>query len=299
VDTRAYFPRARNIDLLGKRIQLHCKQLFSRKHRAAINLFVEQIMPGWLSLAKRNFFIPNQEWCRDETIDLLPRIDFVLCKTHFAYEVFQSRGFDVAYIGFSSVDRYLAWPSKNYDQFLHVAGRSRQKGTAALSRVWARHPEWPQLTIVSRNPDLVHGKGAKNIRMITDVLPHATLVTMQNQCGVHLCPSEAEGYGHHIAEALSCGAVVITTDAPPMNELVTSERGLLVPYSGMRPQSLGVNYYVDEAALEATIQTVLTFTVEEKKRLGDAGRTWFLDNQAEFECRLPNVINRCLSEIAA
>lgn len=298
MDTRTYFPRARNVDLLSSRIHLHFKQLFERKPTAHANLFVEQIMPRWFGFAKGKFFIPNQEWCRDETIRLLPYIDCVLCKTHFAHDVFQERGFNVAYIGFSTVDRHLAGIEKDYDKFLHVAGRSRQKGTTTLYRVWERHPEWPHLTIITRNPDMVHGTGAKNIHVITDVVPHATLVAMQNQFGVHLCPSEAEGYGHHIAEGLACGAVVVTTDAPPMNELVTRERGLLVPYSGTQPQSLGVNYYVDEAALETTIETVLSLTVEEKNRLGNAGRAWFLDNRAEFECRLPNVINRCLSEIA-
>ena len=60
------------------------------------------------------------------------------------------------------------------------------------------------------------------------ILDDAALRTLQNSHRFHLCLSEAEGWGHYIAEALSVGAITLTCDAAPMNELVTAERGLLV-----------------------------------------------------------------------
>lgn len=292
INTTTFFPRGRNIDLLGTRLTLHLANFF--RPRSTANIFVEQIMPGWLSLARENFFIPNQEWCRPETVALLKNIDFVLCKTRYAEGIFQGLGHNAAYIGFTSEDRLRENVKKNYNKFLHVAGRSLQKGTVTLSQVWARHPEWPVLTIITKNPQLVHRNGASNIHVITDMLTDDSVASIQNEYGIHLCPSEAEGFGHYIGEALGCGAIVITTDAPPMNELVTRDRGVLVPFSKQAPQSLGVNFYVDDEALEAAIEKVLTLTTSEKKSLSDAGRSWFLKNKTDFERRFPTVITDCL-----
>ena len=56
---------------------------------------------------------------------------------------------------------------------------------------------------------------------------------------------------------MSTKALTLTTNAPPMNELITPERGLLVNYHNTKPQRLGTNYYVDPQNLEEKIEEVL------------------------------------------
>ena len=103
-------------------------------------------------------------------------------------------------------------------------------------------------------------------------------------------PSEAEGFGHPFAESMSCGAVVVTTDAPPMNELVRPDRGLLVPAAALAPQGIGMLYRVDEAALEETIARALALPPEERARLGGNARAWFESNQEEFRERFVEAV---------
>src|SRR6202011_4092360 len=93
-----------------------------------------------------------------------------------------------------------------------------------------RHPEWPRLTLVQDAPAGSGGRQAAAANIVHEhgFLSDQDLRTLQNSHRFHLCLSEAEGWGHYIAEAMSVGAVTFTCDAPPMNELVGAERGVLV-----------------------------------------------------------------------
>ncbi|WP_153117199.1 glycosyltransferase [Rhodocyclus tenuis] len=250
--------------------------------RYALNIFLEEVFPEWLPHARANILIPNQEWCRPTTYRQLTAMDAILCKTRYAEEVF-SRLLPgkVRFVGFSSSDRHDASVQKDFSRFFHSAGRSKQKGTATLLNVWARRPDWPALTVVAQDEELVLGISAPNIHRL-NYLDDTELQKMQNSYGIHLCPSEAEGFGHSIVEAMGCAAMVLTTDAPPMNELVTAERGRLVPFAGRKPQMLGFNYYVDELALEAAIDAIIHLQNVEKVQVGVRARAWFSATKAEF-----------------
>jgi glycosyltransferase involved in cell wall biosynthesis len=53
------------------------------------------------------------------------------------------------------------------------------------------------------------------------LLAPAQLRQLQTDTPVHICPSQSEGWGHTINEARAVGALVLTTDYPPMNEFVS------------------------------------------------------------------------------
>jgi hypothetical protein len=263
-----------------------------RKLPYDFNLFLEHIFSEALSFARVNCLIPNPEWLREQSQSRLSEIDWVLCKTKHAQEIFQGLGHKTEFISFSSLDRFDAQQPKDYNAFLHLAGSSLQKGTQTVIDVWLRHPEWPPLLVIQneRNQPTIKRIPALNITYLTDYLDDPQLRHYQNTCGVHLCPSETEGFGHSIVEALNCKAVTITTDAPPMNELVTAERGLLAEVHGRQAQRLGVNYYVDPAALEQRVAEVLGMSDETKRRLGENARAWYQANNQFFRRRLTEVI---------
>lgn len=250
--------------------------------RYAINIFLEEVHPEWLAHAHSNVLIPNQEWCRPSTFKILSKLDAVFCKTRHAEAVFSHLLPEkVRFVGFSSIDRRDASIPQDFSRFIHIAGKSRQKGSATLLHVWARRPDWPTLTVICRDAEIGVGIMAPNIVWLNE-LGDSELRQMQNRSGVHLCPSEAEGFGHYIAEAMSCGALVLTTDAAPMNELVTANRGILVPFAGRKPQMLGFNYYVDEFALEAAIDEIVLLADAQKRELGARAREWFSTTKTRF-----------------
>lgn len=105
------------------------------------------------------------------------------------------------------------------------------------------------------------------MRYLFGYLPAQELTALQNSCGLHLCPSETEGFGYYIMEGLSCGAVVATTDAPPMNEFVSDKR-CLVGVEKTAPMHLATNYYADPKKLDKTVSDLLSLSEEELKEIG-------------------------------
>lgn len=258
------------------------------------NLMLERIRVEDLPFARCNLFLPNPEWCTPEDIEKLPRMDGVLVKTGHAETIFRALGCRTARIGFTSADRLDASVPREHT-FFHLAGRSPYKGTERLLALWRRHPEWPRLTVLQNPRSARPGAPAANIVHRIDYVDDAELKRMQNANAFHVCCSETEGFGHYIVEGMSVGAVVLTTDAPPMNELVTPERGVLVDHDQTGRQQLATTYRISEGALEAAIQRCLAMSESERTALGTRARTWFESNDAAFAGRLRTAIEAVLA----
>ena len=134
-----------------------------------------------------------------------------------------------------------------------------------------------------------------NIEMITERVDEATLRRLQNESALYLCPSEAEGFGHIILEGLSVGGVVITTDAPPMSELVTPDTGLLVAVERTEPMGIGQRYFVNLEDLERTIRRALAMSQAERDVLGRAARARFEAIDQAFRSRIKACLNAIFS----
>ncbi|HVX36811.1 MAG TPA: glycosyltransferase [Hyphomicrobium sp.] len=253
--------------------------------RDDINIFLERPRPEYFSLGRRNLLIPNPEWIDPKSQAILPTIDRLLVKTRYAETIFAARDCAANFIGFTSSDRLDTTVTRERT-FFHLAGRSTQKNTEPLLALWRRHPEWPRLTVVQNPETSQPGAPQPNIAHRIDYLDDAELKRLQNAHRFHLCPSETEGFGHYLVEAMSVGAVVLTLDAAPMNELITPDRGLLVPVSRTDTQNLATINFFNEAAMEAAIGRVLALDDDEVERLGAAARGWFEANDAGFIARV-------------
>ncbi len=268
------------------------RTLFSRALDSDIAFHLERVAPWWWwRKARLHFLIPNQERFPHRLLGKLRRIDRILCKTRHAAGIFREHHSRVDFIGFTSDDRLLESTAPDYGKFLHLAGRSTVKNTGLLLELWKNHPGWPRLTLI-QHPDNAPSSVPANVRLISGHLADDRLRDLQNSHGIHLCPSLSEGWGHYIVEAMSCRAVTVTTDAPPMNELVGQERGVLVPFSESEPRHLGRDFHVDPAALEAAIETLIATPQIEKQNLGTAARQWFEQNDADFKTRLAAILTR-------
>lgn len=250
---------------------------------ADINLFIESLNPDRFSWAPKNWFIPNPEWCFYEQ-PILDKLDLILCRTKEVERIFRPIHKNTYFLGFTSSDAKCEVDKKNYSLFVHLPGSSGCKGTSTILNIWQKDYSLPPLTVVAHGAASAPFK-QDNFTWIGKRLPESSFRTLQNSCGVHLCPSTTEGFGHYIMEAMSTQAVVITTDAPPMNEFITDPR-CLVPYSSSDPVALGTNYRVDPDQLRKKIKAIANLPKKELKAIGSKNRKEFLRRKEEFYSRL-------------
>lgn len=259
-----------------------------------VSLMLEHIWSQYLDRARHNIAIPNPEWFDRHDRRFLPAMDCVWAKTSCTQATFAALGCNTGFIGFDSEDRFEPGIVKQRT-FFHLAGKSTMKGTQDLLRIWARHPEWPRLIVVGHKLEETRMRAAPaNVTVKVGYLGDAELKVLQNESAFHLCLSRTEGWGHYLVEALSVRAVTITVDAPPMNELVTSERGLLVAYAGTGKQRLATTYFFDERALEMAVETAMSMDDAEWARKADSAREWFIQNKHGFSRRLDAALRELL-----
>jgi len=224
----------------------------------------------------------------------------ILCKTRQCYDIL-SRLLpykNIIYTGFTSVDRNMISVSKNYRSYIHIAGKSPYKGTLQVVRAWIKHPEWPVLTLICREeilevlkPEI---KKTANIHLISEFLSEQQLIQYMNQNGIHICPSKHEGFGHYINEARSTEAVVLYTNAPPMNEMFQDGiNGIAISAVQDAPTNNGIcpTYLVYPESIEEAVVKTLNMSVQQLATIGKNARAEFLKNDEAFKKRLLDIFH--------
>ena len=324
----------------------------------SVHLLMESYEPASVSYTRPNWHMVNHEHMQTNTEDVLTGLrqyqdlyratDVYLTKSRHAQALMQrylrsyGRHARSVYVGHTSLDVYDPHVPKDYDAFVHVAGKSGLKHTRELLEAWLAHPEFPRLTVIIHDFPAGFGKSravaqakwrgdmaklrayAKNDttigaallerpmpggnvvvhnsseeRMLTLLtsgsgpLSADELRTEINAHGVHLCASEREGFGHYINEARAVGALVVTTDFPPMNELVDNSTGLV-----LRPdrteryawQTLGeggdINAFFTPQTLARGVQQVVAMPLEHRRQLGARAREAYERDASAFEARM-------------
>lgn len=253
-----------------------------------LNIFLQWANPEWFKLAKKNILIPNPEWFKDKWISNLNKFDGIFCKTKHAVEIFNKKNSNTVFTSFTSVNKFIAGIKKDRRKYLHIAGKSKMKGTDIIIKTWIKNPDFPHLTIIQRNAGhLVNNR--KNLTIIPEYVNNDQLQLLMNKCAVHLCTSSAEGFGHSIGESLSCGALIISTDAPPMNELVQWDRGILVKPVRKKSKKLSYAYYIDVAGLENAVKSIRN--IRRMDALMENAYNFYSDNDKYFKKTILKAIN--------
>ncbi len=254
--------------------------------KADINIFCEFVEPHYIKLAPRNYLFPNPEWFYNRWKIHLPKFTAILCKTRDCEAIFQELHPNALHTSFSSLDRLKA--GQRIKEWFHLVGASENKGHIAVKNTWEENPDLAQLTMVQHR---LHTEvSAKNITYIHERIDEDALQELQNRNLFHLCPSRYEGFGHYIDEARSCGAIIVTTDAPPMNEFVQPGFGFLVPPDFKSLQNLAIMHDVDQRKLKWVVREAMDLSEDQIAMMRSKSRHAWEDNRKYFKERLLDVI---------
>ncbi|POM74393.1 LOW QUALITY PROTEIN: Hypothetical protein PHPALM_8661 [Phytophthora palmivora] len=245
-------------------------------------------MPRWPE-NKPIYLMPNIEM-----FELTPthywNVDVVLCKTKECYDRVtrwyeqegNPRKTSVFYTKHTSSDQAHfarkrlgeeAIAPKDFSniKFIHTAGTSSAKGTRELMECWVLVPGLPPLDVYIDNKpfDLLFNEKFKRmlkfhrspVNIHLGLIDHSRFIKMTAEATFYMCPSTMEGYGHYINQARASGAVVVTTDLSPMNELITqNETGLLIPVTRRKHSKMVMGgAYTESHGLQDVDGLVATF----------------------------------------
>lgn len=266
----------------------HYTNITAQFVRADVNIFMEVVLPPLLNLSRENWFVPNSEWFHPINEQYIPRFTKILCKTRDCYDIWSRKvgAEKCVYIGFESRDIYRPEIVKDV-KCLHLAGESEFKNTEAVIRAWrtTEGRNLPPLTVVTRHKrfwDLCENLPWENATCIRERISDEQVVELMNRHMFHVIPSMYEGFGHALHEAVGVGAMVITTDAPPMNAINGIMSECLIPVVKRTPRCLAILNEVNAEGVVNAVKKALEIKSSDRQwdpfghKVPDDKRTWHL-----------------------
>ena len=261
-------------------------------------VFLESIFEhGLLKKYKSSIFIPNPECFVRRDFLKAQKVNFFWHKTKMSLNLLKPLYQNSSHI-FTDFTSYAlnACQPLSYENIVHFRGKSGQRHTKELLDVWARHPEWPQLRVQLYGPDCPfefhNWLKFNNIFIYLGRMENDQYLKEVSNGGIQLCLSSKEGFGHYINEAKSLGALVITLDAPPMNELISPEMGILVPYINSEPINSGWSYSTNAELIESAVVEVLSMPLSKRKKIGSLAKNDFAIRHNQFFSTIQNITSQ-------
>lgn len=210
-------------------IQPHCSE-------ADVNVFLEVMNPSLLSYAAKNIWIPNHEWTYNTWIPYMHMVNEIWVKTTEAEDIFKKlTPTPVRYIGWTSLNKET--PSKkNYFKAIVPLGKNVHREITPILHAYQKL-KYTKPNVYTRLPilNVVYAPQRFTIIVPPEIADHVVLHTtlkdkeyddLLAECGLCICLSKAEGFGHAVNEALASGCNIIVSSIAPFLRDVVGEANM-------------------------------------------------------------------------
>ena len=265
--------------------------------QAEVNFFIEVINPALFAYAGKNIWIPNPEWTYQTWEPYARMVDEIWVKTREAEALFTKwvPAEKVKYVSWTSIDKeYPTLGSKDPMRGIVPIGKNVWRHPKpilqAYTRILAQTPDvferLPHLTIVHDPVHVPLGAIPENLKSkITvrgEVIPEEEYKALLHTCGLVICTSAAEGFGHAVNEALSAGCVPILSPIQPFREMVKNALWVSNAKIMNHPQCMGLLEDVDVDSLADALIGYAKLTSDDRRMITMDSRESYEDRHEQF-----------------
>lgn len=268
---------------------------------------VREIKEQYLKNAEKVLLMVNYDFL-DLNNKLNRYIDLYICKNYTTYKIMhlliENDKINSGKLLYTSFSTYYEIPlfnpeeTKDFKMFLHSAGKSSYKNTQIIIETWINN-NFPPIIITCfekcfnkllyKDIDFLK---SKNIILITKELNEKKINKIKNRCGIHICPSMREGYGHYINECRMVKSVCVTLDTNPYNEMVDKNSGFFIPVekTEIKPEySFQFSFYFNSDKLAKRIKEILLFDENILKQMGEYAYVKYLNDEEYFRQNMKKI----------
>ncbi|MGN7938751.1 glycosyltransferase [Virgibacillus sp. 6R] len=212
------------------------------------------------------------DYYKDNTVKEFYLYDFLICNTKRHYSVFKEHP-QCYYVPWgTNVDDYrpVEKPGKDLT-FFHSVGMSNRKGTSFVIDAFINGEIYKDSKLIIHTQKSLKdsfGYDEKELSNYNIEVIEKTVTTpgLYYLGDVYVYPTMLDGLGLTMYEALASGLAVITTDHPPMNEVINSNVGCLVEVDYLKSRADGYYWPLSIVKLDSLIKN-MKFFVENPDRL--------------------------------
>jgi len=277
---------------------------------ADVNVFVEVINPSLFSYAAKNIWIPNHELTFKTWIPYLNMVNEIWVKTEEAEEIFKRlTPTKVRYIGWTSLNKET--PSKkNYFKAIVPMGKNFHREIDPLLQAYQKlkyvspsvYTRLPILNVVyePRRFNIVVPPEIADRVVLRPTLKDKEYDELLTECGLCICLSKAEGFGHAVNEAMASGCNMIVSSIEPFLKNIVGEANAGAQFCGVRETIANENCFgnlvsSDVNSLVSILEEYTELSFKDRKEGSEVMRRVYEENHKRWMTRMQELIPKVFS----
>lgn len=274
---------------------------------AEVNIFIEVLNPSLFSYAAKNIWIPNIECTPQTWVPYMHMVNEIWVKTREAESIIKDlTPTYVRYIGWTSLNKETP-STKNYFKAIVPLGKNPNREIDVLFNAYEKiHSiglidfcKLPILHVVSWKPIEVPSSISDRV-VVHNKLSDEEYDKLLAECGLCICLSKAEGFGHAVNEAMASGCNMLVSSIAPFLQDVVGEVNAGALFCESKETSSSIIFFgslvsSDVDSLVTQLQHYIDMSEEDKRAGGNFMRTVYEENHKlwlqRMRALLPQVLH--------